>query len=261
MKALRIGLYCVLGGLPLTISAAGAGHFGWWWLSGVVLAAAFVPLALFGPRHFLALWGVAFLPLWVAGSVGTMWEAAIFLPGQKALVVRDIAGAFVLYAIFTLVLALLAKSLKLTRPSDSEPELRPAAIVAAMVVLSGFAYVVYYLIFGGITYTFFTKQYYPGVQAVAESLGLRLWLIELARGVMMTLALLPAIYSLRMPRWAAAISIGVLLWIVGGGSQLLVPNLLMVPAQRYIHIVEILTQNAGLGITAVLLMRRADSTH
>ena len=46
-----------------------------------------------------------------------------------------------------------------------------------------------------------------------------------------------------------------LLWVVGGAAPLLVPNALMVPAQRYIHIVEILTQNAALGITAVLLLR------
>jgi len=46
------------------------------------------------------------------------------------------------------------------------------------------------------------------------------------------------------------------LWITGGGAQLLAPNALMVTAQRYIHIVEILPQNFSLGITAVLLLRR-----
>ncbi len=136
------------------------------------------------------------------------------------------------------------------------PEFRPPAIAAIMVVLSGFAYVLYYLVFGGITYQFFTKQYYPGAQAVAMSLGFRFWLIELARGVLMTFAVLPAIYTLPMPRWAAAISVGIMLWIAGGGAQLLVPNMMMVSAQRYIHIAEILTQNVSLGITAVLLLRK-----
>jgi hypothetical protein len=42
---------------------------------------------------------------------------------------------------------------------------------------------------------------------------------------------------------------------VGGGAGLLVPNNLMVAAQRYIHIVEIMTQNVSLGITAVFLLR------
>jgi len=126
-----------------------------------------------------------------------------------------------------------------------------------MVVLSGLAYVMYYLIFGWIAYAMFTKQYYPEAENIARSLGLRLWLIELARGILMTLAVLPAIYALRMRRWPAAIAIGALLWIVGGAAPLLVPNALMVPTQRYIHIVEILTQNAALGITAVLLLRPA----
>jgi hypothetical protein len=43
---------------------------------------------------------------------------------------------------------------------------------------------------------------------------------------------------------------------VGGGAPPLVPKALMVSAQRYIHIVEIMTQNVSLGITAMLLLRR-----
>ena len=43
---------------------------------------------------------------------------------------------------------------------------------AAMVLLSGFAYVVYYLIFGSITYNMFTRQYYPGGADLARSMGL-----------------------------------------------------------------------------------------
>jgi hypothetical protein len=71
----------------------------------------------------------------------------------------------------------------------------------------------------------------------------------------MTLATLPIIYTLRMRRWPAALAVGTLLWVVGGAAPLLVPNALMIPVQRYIHIVEILTQNMSLGITAVLLLR------
>ncbi|HSS96616.1 MAG TPA: hypothetical protein VLK33_06295 [Terriglobales bacterium] len=40
----RVLLYCLLGGLPMLISAMGAGHPGWWFLSGVVMAAALFPL-------------------------------------------------------------------------------------------------------------------------------------------------------------------------------------------------------------------------
>jgi hypothetical protein len=45
------------------------------------------------------------------------------------------------------------------------------------------------------------------------------------------------------------------LWIAGGLALLIPPNGMMVPAQRMIHVVEILTQNLPLGIVAVLLLR------
>ena len=51
------------------------------------------------------------------------------------------------------------------------------------------------------------------------------------------------------------LAVGAIAWIIGGGAALLVPNGMMVTAQRYIHIVEIMTQNVPLGITAVLLLR------
>jgi hypothetical protein len=71
---------------------------------------------------------------------------------------------------------------------------------------------------------------------------------------------LPVVYTLRLSRWRAALAVGLLLWIVGGGAALLVPNTAMVPAQRFAHIVEIMTQNVSLGITTVLLLRRKPST-
>ena len=70
---------------------------------------------------------------------------------------------------------------------------------------------------------------------LARSMGLEFWLIELARGVLMTLAVVPAIYTLRMRRWPAAIAVGVLVWVVGGLAPLIVPNELLGPTQRFIH--------------------------
>jgi hypothetical protein len=48
---------------------------------------------------------------------------------------------------------------------------------------------------------------------------------------------------------------------VGGGAALLVPNAMMVATQRYIHIVEIMTQNVSLRVTAVLLLRPGRNAH
>jgi hypothetical protein len=255
--AMRTVLYCLLGGLSLTIAAAGAGHFGWWWLSGVVLSAAFVPVARFGPRGWLAQFGTILLSLFVVWSLGTESEVALFFPSLRGTIGRDLVAMLVMNLIVALVLASLARVLKLTDVSGALTERQSGWVAAGMVVLSGLVYVVCYLIFGWITYTMFTHQYYPWGHDYAQSLGLGLWLAELARGIAMTLAVLPAIYTLRMRRWPAAIAVGALLWVVGGVTPLLVPNPLMLPAQRYIHIVEILTQNASLGVAAVLLLRPA----
>jgi hypothetical protein len=251
---LRIVLYCLLGGLPLTIAAVGAGRFIWWWLSGILLAAAFVPVALFGPPGGLRQLGVIAPVLLVVTVLCTWSEALIFLPGGATHAVRDLVGAAVLYLIEALALAVLAGRLGLTRPSRVSVHRRPVATTVLMVLACGVAYAVYYLIFGAITYQFFTKDYYPEAVDVARKLGLWLWVIQIGRGALMTLAVLPAIETLRLGRGQAAIAVGALIWIAGGAAPLLVPNEIMGTTQRMIHIVEILTQNASLGITAVLLL-------
>ena len=252
---LRVLLYCLLGGLPMLVPAMGAGHLGWWYLSGVVMASAFVPIALFGPRKLLAQFGVIALTLLIVSELCILSEAYFFFPKYHQQVLRDLAGATVMYLIVALVLAVLATVLKLNRQSEHMVQHRRILGVLAMVLLSGFAYVLYYLVFGSITYQFFTKAYYPeGPQLVAQ-LGLWFWVMQLTRGVLMTLAVLPVIYTLRMGRMQSAIAIGALIWISGGLAPLLVPNDVLGPTQRMIHVVEILTQNAPLGITAALLLR------
>jgi hypothetical protein len=252
---LRVLLYCLLGGLPLAISALGAGHPGWFWLSGIVLAGGFVPVALFGPRRWAAQFGVVALAVWIISVLCTASEAWLFVPDYRLHAVRNVVGGSVIYLIFAAVLALLAWVFKLSRPSDYTVEHRSVASTAFLILVSGFAYVIYYLIFGAITYQFFTKSYYPEATQQVGQLGLWFWVIQMARGILMTLAVVPVIYTLRMSRVQAALSVGALVWIAGGLSPLLLPNEFMGTTQRMIHIVEILTQNASLGITAVLLLR------
>src|SRR5260370_7160886 len=80
---LRVALYCLLGGLPLTIAALGAGHFIWWWLSGIVFAASFVPVALFGPRKAAGQFG-AIIPVFLTVTALCTWsEALIFVPAHR----------------------------------------------------------------------------------------------------------------------------------------------------------------------------------
>lgn len=256
MTTLRIALYCLIGGLVITFGAVGTGGFAWWWLAGILFAAAFVPVARFGPRGVLAQFGVI-VPVFLMVSLACLWsEALIFVPEfRQRAAVRDLAGAVVMYAIFALVLAALAVMLKLPQAKGTSAELRPAGTFAALVLVCGVAYAFYYLVFGSIAYQFFTKQYYPHTAEQVASVGAWFWPIEIARGVVMTLAVLPAIRTLRMSPWQTALAVGVLIWVTGGFAPLVLPNTGMVPRQRFAHIIEILTQNASLGITAGLLLR------
>jgi hypothetical protein len=222
-----------------------------------VLSASFVPVALFGPRRVLSQFGVI-APVLLIVTVLCLWsEALIFLkiPEMRQHPVRDLIGQVVIYIIVAAALAILAVMLKLPRVDGSKVELRSASKVMLLIVICGLAYVLYYLVFGSITYQFFTKGYYPeGPQQVAH-LGLWFWVIQMGRGLLMTLAVLPVIVTLRMGRMQAAIAVGLLLWVAGGVAPLLLPNPYMVPTARFIHVIEILTQNVSLGITAVLLLR------
>ena len=253
---LRIGLYCLLGGLYFTVAALGAGHFWLWWLCGILTVASLTPVVRFGPRHWLAQAGIIYLALVVVGLVCTLTEAVLFFPSMKAEAQRDLIGGSVSYLIATVVLVALARMLKLAEPAEQAAPHRPAGIAIPMVVLAGLSYALYYQVFGYITYHYFTQQYYQ--QSVAEQivpLGYWFYVYLWVRGIVMVLAVLPIIYTLRLPRWQAALAVGVVIWIVGGGAALLVPNPMMVTVQRYEHIVEIMTQNVSLGVTAVFLLR------
>jgi len=58
-----------------------------------------------------------------------------------------------------------------------------------------------------------------------------------------------------MSRVQAAIAVGLIMWVAGGAAPLLLPNPLMIPAQRFIHTIEILTQNVSLESPWFLLLR------
>lgn len=251
----RIGLYCLLGGLCFTVSALGTGHFWLWWLCGVITVVSLTPVARFGPRHMLAQAGAIWLVLVVVGLVCTLSEGMLFYPAMKAQIQTALIGGTVMYLLVALVLAALARVLKLTESQAQSVAHRPAWIAFAMVLLAGLSYVIYYQVFGGITFQFFTKQYYPQAVTIVGQLGLWFYVYQWARGLLITLAVLPIIYTLRLPRRQAALAVGILVWIAGGAAALLVPNGIMVAEQRYIHIVEIMTQNVSLGVTAVLLLR------
>ena len=167
----RIVLYCLLGGLPLTLSALGTGHAAWWWLSGSVLAAAFAPIARFGPHGALRQFAVIAPVLLIVSHLCTWSEAVIFLPWAMPDPWDALTGGAVMYVIVAIVLASLAAGLRVTRPDGGAVEHRPPAAAALMVVISGAVYALAYLVFGSITYFFFTRAYYPEANADQRAPG------------------------------------------------------------------------------------------
>ena len=253
----RVLFYCVLGGLAMSIVALGIGHFFWWWLSGAVMAAAFVPIAVFGPRRFAGQLAVVLPVLFIVTALCTWSEAQFFFPSpemrQHAL--SDLKGELITYLIVGTALAILAVALKLGRDSSYSVKLRAPSSLALMALVAGLVYLCCYLVTGSITYQFFTKQYYPDAPQIAMRIGAWFWVMQFARGLLMALAVLPAICTLRMSRMNSAIAIGLLVWVAGGLALLIPPNQLLGPNQRFIHTIEILTQNFPLGFAATLLMR------
>jgi len=258
---LRVIVYCAIGGFALTVPALGDGHFVLWWVSGALLTASFAPVAVYGAKGVRAQFGAVAPALAITSVFCTWTEAVVFIPRFRPDAVASLVGATVTYLIFAAALALLAAALRLHRSTDRIVPRRAPLAAAALVVACGCAYAVYYLIFGAITLQFFTRGFYPDATEQVARLGGWFWAMQIARGILMTLSVLPIVYTLRLPRAQAALAVGAILWVAGGLAPLIVPNPLMGAAQRMIHTVEILTQNAPLGATIVLLIRPRTNRH
>jgi len=255
MKFLRIAVYCLAGGLVFLVGAQKGSYFSWW-LAGILFATAFVPLALKGPKTVARQFGVI-LPVFLLVTVLCLWsEALIFTPMAQPHPVRDLVAESIMFTVFAAVLAGLAVLLKLPGGKDSVAEVRSPAAIAVLILICGCAYAFYYLVFGGITYQFFTKQYYPDAPGQVMKLGAWFWPMQIGRGAVMTLAVLPVVRSVRLSRWKLAITLGLMIWIVGGLAPLVLPSAVMEPRQRFIHVIEIFTQNFSLGVTAGWLLTK-----
>lgn len=255
----RIVLFCLIGGLFFMVSGTGTGHFGWWWLAGVLTSASLVPVVRFGSRNPFALFGSIALVMVVVGIWCNMSEAVVFFPEMRKQLWSAVVGGTVAQSIIAALLVVLARVLKLNDGAGPEAACRSGLATVPLVLLAGLSYVLYYQVFGSLAFNLYTKQFYPHAVEQAQAMGVWFYVYQWGRGLLMTLAALPVISTLRMKRWQAAVAVGIMIWIVGGGAALLVPIAQMVARQRYAHILEIFTQNFSLGMTAVWLLRRKDA--
>jgi hypothetical protein len=224
------------------------------------MVAAFVPVVRFGVRNLIGKWCTISLALVVIALVCTISEAIVFIPERKAQLLTAFAGGTVLYLLASTAMTLLAKVLKLREDGGEAVAHRPIAMAVPMVLLAAVSYLLYYEVFGAITYQFFTRGYYPHAAEQVAAMGPWFFVYQIGRGLAMTLGVLPVIYTLRLPRWQAAVAVGLLVWMVGGLGPLLTPTTMMSAAQRFMHVIEIFTQNFSLGVTATLLLRPKKAT-
>ena len=139
----------------------------------------------------MAQFGAIFLALVVVETCCTLSEVIVFFPQMRAQMTTNASGGIIMDLLAAVVLAGLAKSLKMAEPGGEPAIYRSAAITWFLVLLAGLSYVVYYQIFGFITFHFFTNQYYPHAVEQATAMGIWFWAYQWARGLMMTLAVLP----------------------------------------------------------------------
>ena len=196
---------------------------------GGVLALGMVPVAVYGPRSGMGQFGTIASTLLIITALCTWSEALLFLPTSpiREHPVATLVGSSVMYLLVAGVLALLAKLLRLGRDTARNADHRKIAAIALLAPVCGIAYVVYYGIFGAITYQWFTRAYYPEATQIVEKLGWWFWGIQFARAVLMTIAVVPIVCTLRMRRFHAAIVVGAVIWIAGGLVPLLMPNPLL----------------------------------
>ena len=132
----RVVLYCLLGGLPLTFAALGAGHFAWWWLSGILMAASFVPLALFGPRTAVGQFAVSAPVLLIVTVLCTWSEAVLFFPQLREQETRNLFSSSVMYLILGGILAVNLLPNGLRRSSNHPVGMLPVVLVPSPAVIA-----------------------------------------------------------------------------------------------------------------------------
>ena len=260
MFKLRIVLYCLIAGLPLALIAPTRAAVPETYLAGIFLSACFVPVAVYGPKSILSQFAIIGTAVVFVTSLCTWTEAMLFLPSAfKGHPWQALIGGSILYLGVALILSVLARVLKLHRESERQTIAPALPAIPVMLLAAGVSYAIYYFVFGAITFQFFTYKYYPDATRLAASYGIWFWVIQIGRGVLMTLSILPVLFTLRLSRAKLAIVAGMIVWIAGGAAPLLIPSDFMTPMQRFIHVIEILTQNLSLGISAAYLLTRPAS--
>src|SRR3569832_1025709 len=145
MSTLRIALFCLAGGLPLALAAPTHSAIPQTWLAGILLAACFVPVALYGPKSIAAQFVVIGTAVLFVTSFCTWTEAMLFMPSAfKGHPWQALIGGSIVYLCIALLLAVLARILKLSREAESQTVAISPAKIPLMLIAAGVCYALYY---------------------------------------------------------------------------------------------------------------------
>jgi hypothetical protein len=261
--SIRVSITVLLAACVMLIAAGPAGSLPLSYVSGVVYAAAFVPFLLMGApsgwKRFLGIW----CAMAVAASFCTWTEYVIFVHASRKERITALVGGQVVFAVFSALLTFAAKLLKVGVQQNPDGDAVPARRIIGAIFGGGVVYLVCYYVFGALVFQLLTKPYYSGggrlggaVETVA-ALGWWFPLIQVGRGMLMSVAVMPVLLWTRLPRLQLAVYGGLVLWAIGGLAPLIPPVEFVPPILRAMHIGEIFTQNFPLGFClAFLLMVR-----
>jgi len=236
----------------------------WSYLTGLLLIIVFIPVLLKsrwrGFTLFIGIW----LPLYyIAYLSGGLIESYFFTTVPRSeLWLISLNGMVATIVLTYLMIVVFAGKEKGTATKEKRalPAKRAWYAWVWRIALCAFIYLFLYFLAGGIFYQYFTKPLYtdPSLSLMPPESGADFfkWLVplQLVRGALFALVLLPLCRSLKIRRAYLALLIGLILYIVGGFAPLIAPNPWLPDKLRFYHAIEIFFQNfpTGLAIAYIL---------
>ncbi len=164
---------------------------------------------------------------------------------------RELVGMMVrgllLSLIFSPILLILMDKVKQPVAPLDIPKKHPLSVVTYLwrIIFCMIAYVIIYFIAGALVYSY-VKDFYAEMAHVPAMQ--HILFMQLLRGLVYVLVVIPIIRIAKTERLATAIMVGLLLSVLGGTAPLLFPNPYMPPYIRLVHGIEITISNFVFGI-------------
>lgn len=226
-------------------------------LSGFVISLVFGPIAARLPLKLGQRVGLLFGVLLMAGSLINVLESAFFTTLGPAVLTSGVISAMVSYAALAYLLA------KLFPPASEDADLSEAITRLAerrsglrwRIPLAGVLFFPIFAFFGSLVYPVLRPFYESpalGIGVTQPSANVAL-LLELARGLLLVLTLLPLVALLPGPRPALGLRLGLVLAVLVAVSPMLQTHWFP-PTMRWLHGLEMAGDSLAHGMVIAWLL-------